>query len=168
MRFARGVFSTERSPSMNKRSIILGLICAVSAPLLLPLDASARPHPGMDCAEMQPPAEAGGAPPPPGAAEHRMHKPPFLRGVRLTDAQRDQIREIWQGPARPVLPAHPDRARGSQGVARPGSRAAVRHRARQGDCRRQCPGDGRACGDARRDPAQDPRVAHARSAPHRG
>jgi len=82
---------------MNKRSIILGLICAMSTPLLLPLDASARPHAGMDCAEMQPPAEAGGAPPPPGAAEHRMHKPPFLRGVRLTDAQRDQMREIWQG-----------------------------------------------------------------------
>ena len=79
---------------MNKRSIIVGLICAMSAPLLVPLDASARPHPGMDCAGLQSSADGGGAPPPPGAAEHRMHKPPFLRGVRLTDEQRAQIRQI--------------------------------------------------------------------------
>jgi len=82
---------------MNKRSIIVGLMCALSAPLLLPLDASARPHPGMDCGGMQASADAGGAPPPPPAAgEHRMHKPPFLRGVRLTDEQHAQIRAIWQ------------------------------------------------------------------------
>src|SRR5262249_23063084 len=91
----RGVFATKRSSSMNKRSIIVGLICALSAPLLLPLDASARPHPGMGCGPTQAAADAGGAPPP-GAGEHRMHKPPYLRGVQLTDNQRAQIREIWQ------------------------------------------------------------------------
>jgi Spy/CpxP family protein refolding chaperone len=79
---------------MNTRSIIVGLVCAMSAPLLLPLDAAARPHPGMDCAGVEVPADGGAAPP--GARGHRMHKPPFLRGVQLTDEQRAQIRQIWQ------------------------------------------------------------------------
>lgn len=79
---------------MNKRSIIVGLICAMSMPLVAPLEASARPPEGADCARMPPPEDSGA--PGPGAAEHRMHKPPFLRGVRLTDEQRTQIREILQ------------------------------------------------------------------------
>lgn len=81
---------------MNKRSVIVGLICAMSIPLAAPLNALARPPAaGIDCARVPPPGQDGG-PPGPGAAERHLHKPPFLRDVRLTDEQRTQIGQILE------------------------------------------------------------------------
>ena len=80
---------------MNKRSVILGLICAMSIPLAAPLDALARPpERGIDCASTPPPGRTADLRA--GAAGHHMHKPPFLRGVQLTEEQRTQVREILQ------------------------------------------------------------------------
>ncbi len=79
---------------MNKRSVIVGLICAMSIPLVAPLDVLARPQErGIDCAGT-PPGPDGG--PGRGGAGHHMHKPPFLRGVQLTEEQRTQVHEILQ------------------------------------------------------------------------